>query len=68
MNLRHGTRLVRPVLAALMLAGPGVALADDVPLRTGDQVSIRLAGVPSEDISQVSGNYTVDGTGNINLP
>jgi polysaccharide export outer membrane protein len=42
--------------------------ADDVALRSGDQLSIRLAGVPSEDISQVSGAYTVDGGGNINLP
>ena len=42
--------------------------ADDVALRSGDQLSIRLAGVPSEDINQVSGAYTVDGGGNINLP
>lgn len=42
--------------------------ANDVALRTGDQLIIRLGGVPSEDISQVSGSYTVDGGGNINLP
>ena len=42
--------------------------AEDVPLRGGDQLTIRLAGVPSEDINQVSGMYTVDGGGNINLP
>ena len=44
------------------------AVADEVALRSGDQLSIRLAGVPAEEISQVSGAYTVDGAGNINLP
>lgn len=43
-------------------------LAGDVALRSGEQVVIRLAGVPQEDISQVSGSYTIDGAGNINLP
>jgi len=52
----------------LVCGGARISRAGDVPLRTGDQVVIRLAGVPPEDISQVSGNYTVDGVGNINLP
>lgn len=60
------------MLTALFLLGAflaGVSLrADDVALRSGDQLSIRLAGVPQEDIAQVSGAYTVDGAGNINLP
>jgi len=51
-----------------LMLGAMHALADDVALRSGDQLSIRLAGVPSEEISQVSGAYTVDGQGNINLP
>ena len=51
-----------------LMFGAMHALADDVALRSGDQLSIRLAGVPSEEISQVSGAYTVDGAGNINLP
>ncbi len=42
--------------------------ADDVPLRTGDQLTIRLGGVPAEDMTAVSGIYTVDGAGNVNLP
>lgn len=42
--------------------------ADDVTLRSGDQLSIRLGGVPPEEVSQVSGFYTVDGKGDINLP
>lgn len=44
------------------------ALGSDVPLRTGDQLSIRLAGVPIEEVNQASGIYTVDGAGDVNLP
>lgn len=62
----------RFLLSSLLLLGLTVGgtlvRADDVALRSGDQLSIRLAGVPSEEISQVSGAYTVDGAGNINLP
>jgi polysaccharide export outer membrane protein len=56
------------VVVILFSFGSQCLLADDVALRTGDQVSIRLAGVPAEDGAQVSGIYTVDGAGNINLP
>lgn len=56
------------VAVILFTFGNQLLLADDVALRTGDQVSIRLAGVPAEDGAQVSGIYTVDGAGNINLP
>lgn len=52
------------MLAAGMLSGR----ADDAPLRSGDAIGIRLAGVPADEVSQVSGTYTVDGGGNINLP
>jgi len=42
--------------------------AQDAALRAGDQVEIRLGGVPIEEINQVTGLYTVDGGGFINLP
>jgi protein involved in polysaccharide export with SLBB domain len=62
-------RFLRALALPVFLAAcPLTVLADDVALRSGDQLSIRLAGVPSEDINQVSGAYTVDGGGNINLP
>lgn len=51
-------------LAAGMLS----CRADDVALRSGDQLTIRLGGVPPEEINQVSGIYTVDGKGDINMP
>lgn len=68
MNLFRKSSLIRFLLAISIFGVARVSRADDVPMRSGDQVSIRLAGVPQEDISQVSGNYTVDGSGNINLP
>ena len=56
-------------LALLLALLGGLNLhADDVALRSGDQLTIRMGGVPMEEINQVSGVYTVDGAGNINLP
>lgn len=43
-------------------------LAQDAVLRSGDILEIRLGGVPPEEISQVSAQYTVDGQGFINMP
>ncbi|MEO6052806.1 MAG: polysaccharide biosynthesis/export family protein [Chthoniobacterales bacterium] len=42
--------------------------AQDIRLREGDTLEIRIGGVPSEEIGQVSGTYTVDGEGNVNMP
>jgi len=44
------------------------AFGQDAVLRPGDQIEIRLGGVPSEEVSQVTGVYTVDGDGFINMP
>ena len=53
-------------LYALALAIP--AFGQDAVLRAGDQIEIRLGGVPAEEVSQVTGIYTVDGDGFINMP
>ena len=53
-------------LCALALAIP--AFGQDAVLRAGDQIEIRLGGVPAEEVSQVTGLYTVDGDGFINMP
>ena len=37
-------------------------------LRVGDSFDLRIGGVPSDDISTVSSNYTIDGEGYLNLP
>jgi len=62
-------------LAAFALAGlfPLLGLvesasAQDARLREGDQLEIRIGGVPSEEIMQIAGSYTVDGQGFVNLP
>jgi len=37
-------------------------------LRPGDHIEIRLGGVPTDEIAQVTGTYTVDGDGCVNMP
>ena len=60
---------ILPLLAAGLLIGSGVtASAQDAVLRSGDQIEIRLGGVPPEEISAVTGVYTIDGDGFINMP
>jgi Polysaccharide biosynthesis/export protein len=44
------------------------AAAADAPLRPGDQIQMELGSVPSTEISALSGIYTVDGDGSVNLP
>jgi len=46
----------------------GTASGQDAKLRSGDQLEIRLGGVPPEESSAVTGMYTIDGAGSINLP
>ena len=59
---------VLPVVCSLnFVFTAGVALAD-APLRPGDQIEMKIGGVPSTEITAVSGIYTVDGDGSVNLP
>jgi polysaccharide export outer membrane protein len=61
--------IIRLALFLILLLCGGVSLmAKDVALHSGDILSVRLAGVPAEEISQVSGAYTIDGSGDINIP
>lgn len=50
------------------VAAVAATQAQDVTLREGDQIIIRLGGVPPEEVQQVSGEYQVDGTGVVNMP
>jgi polysaccharide export outer membrane protein len=54
--------------AAVLLAAPASALAMDVTFRVGDTMELRIGGVPSEETQLITGTYTVDGEGFINLP
>jgi len=58
------------VLALLfaLLASAGSLLASDAPFRSGDTIELRLGGVPAEETQLVTGAYTIDGEGFINLP
>jgi len=59
---------ILPAVCFLKVAfAASVALAD-APLRPGDQIEMKLGGVPSTEISAVSGIYTIDDEGSINLP
>jgi len=55
------------VAGALLLAAPA-ASASDVAFRVGDTMELRIGGVPSEETQLITGTYTVDGEGFINLP
>ncbi|MDP9291576.1 MAG: polysaccharide export protein [Verrucomicrobiota bacterium] len=50
-----------------LLSAPAFSFAD-AALRAGDSIEIRIGGVPQEDSAQVSGQYTIDGEGNVNMP
>jgi polysaccharide biosynthesis/export protein VpsN len=53
------------LLGLLSVANPALA---DATLRLGDQIEMKLGGVPATDISSVSGTYTIDSGGAVNLP
>lgn len=60
------TRLL--LFAAALIVPASLVSAQDAVLRAGDQIELRIGGVPPEEISAVTGTYTVDGDGYINLP
>ncbi len=53
------------ILGLLLIGQP--LFAQDVVLREGDQVEVRIGGVPADEVMQVSGAFTIDGQGFINL-
>lgn len=74
--VRTAFRLTLAIRAALVasaclffLFGPApTACAQDARLREGDQLEIRIGGVPIEEITSITGTYTVDGQGFVNMP
>jgi polysaccharide export outer membrane protein len=51
-----------------MAAGSADLPGQNIRLRAGDQLDIRLGGVPIEEINQVTGTYTIDTEGYVNMP
>lgn len=45
-----------------------IRLDQGIRLRSGDIIDIRLGGVPREEIEQVTGTYSVDTQGFVNVP
>jgi len=61
----------KPLFIAVILLGASHLVAqeeDSVRMRSGDNIEIRLGGVPFEEITQVTGPYTVDTAGFVNMP
>ncbi|MGA0093672.1 MAG: polysaccharide biosynthesis/export family protein [Chthoniobacterales bacterium] len=61
-------KLTCAVLAGVLLLPAVRVAAADVAFRVGDTMELRLGGVPSEETALITGSYTVDGEGCINLP
>lgn len=59
--------LLKLLLASLVFL-PHLLVAQDALLRSGDTIELRIGGVPSEEVQQVSGPYAIDGDGFVNLP
>ncbi len=55
-------------LTASLIACSALAQSGNAQLRIGDLLDLRISGVPADDIGQISGTYTVDNEGNLNLP
>ncbi len=54
---------------AVFLFTTAVFAQDSGPVfRTGDTLELRIGGVPAEEVGVVTGTYTIDGEGYINLP
>jgi protein involved in polysaccharide export with SLBB domain len=56
------------LIAALLLLPVAPAAASDAAFRTGDTIELRIGGVPAEETQLITGSYTVDGEGFVNLP
>ena len=59
-------KIILAILMAVVCAAVP-AWAQDAQLRSGDSFDLRISGVPSDDQATISGNYTIDGQGYINL-
>jgi protein involved in polysaccharide export with SLBB domain len=68
-NIRSRVLRLLPVACLLLtwFSAVHVALAD-ASLRPGDSIDLKIGGVPSTEVTSVSGLYTLDGGGNVNLP
>lgn len=60
-------KFTKMILAAAVMATANVKASPDAALRSGDTFDLKIGGVPADDTSLISSNYTIDGEGNLNL-
>jgi protein involved in polysaccharide export with SLBB domain len=56
------------LLAAVFATSAVFGQNTELPLKAGDRVTVRIAGVPDNEIAQISGVYTISDAGTIKLP
>ena len=61
------TRVFLALICVLVCSICGAGRLSAQALRVGDSFDLRIGGVPSDDIANISSNYTVDGEGCLNL-
>jgi polysaccharide biosynthesis/export protein VpsN len=61
------TFLASLFLAVCLALSGGVAQAQQATLRAGDNVDIRVSGIPGDEISVVSATQTIDEDGQLNI-
>lgn len=60
---------VKLVLTACFLAfGISLLPAQEATIRSGDSIEVRIGGVPTEEITQISGAYQIDEQGFVSMP
>lgn len=68
-NTRTHSNMKRILLLLSVLAATiAGSSAQETILGSGDMINVKIAGVPANDIAQVSGTYTVSGAGTIRVP
>jgi protein involved in polysaccharide export with SLBB domain len=66
---KHSFSFLYGLLACTLLLAWGAPNARaQATLRNGDVLEIKISGIPTTDIASVSGQYTIDNEGFINLP
>jgi polysaccharide export outer membrane protein len=65
--MRTKVWMLRAVWPLNLIFVTSVVVAD-AGLRPGDQIELKLGGVPKTESTSVSGSYTIDGSGSVNLP
>ena len=55
------------IASVLLLVTSVLHASPDALLRAGDTFDLKIAGIPSDDTQLISGPYTIDGEGNLNL-